>query len=436
MRLRHQKVPGRLAIDQLAIVGHDQVRHDVKLWLAQIGDAIAQRELAARYHLSLRQFSAGKQRLIADFGHYADNLIGNRLRLHRGLSFHFRGLVLLWFRRDVDIVKAFKRAYPSQPEADGERQQQHADQEQQAKRVRRLRIQRGAEDNADAGAQDHQSHPGAAHHRQTVARQFARLHRFTPLFVCHFALAFCMINSFTGLILPLARQSVKVERSRFIFGRCHQTFHSLRCAADREDSMSVNKVLFIRHGQTDFNRERRLQGALPVPLNDCGRRQAQSLAQALKAAPPDAIYASPRSRALETARIIAAVLGQTAHEDERLAEIAFGDFEGFTFAEVEARYPEAYRKWETGYRPYRVPGGESRLDVQRRMEAAWRDIVGAAGLDTVAIVGHSSAMMILLASMFAHLPAKAMKNCSVTTLLRFQDVWQIGAFAETPWGDE
>jgi len=195
--------------------------------------------------------------------------------------------------------------------------------------------------------------------------------------------------------------------------------------------MSVKKVLFIRHGQTDFNRERRLQGALPVPLNRCGRQQAQSLAQALKAVPLDAIYASPRSRALETARIIAAALGQTAHEDERLAEIAFGDFEGYTFAEVEARYPEAYRKWESGYRPYRVPGGESRLDVQRRMEAAWHDIVGAAALDTVAIVGHSSAMMILLASMFAHLPAKPMTNCSVTTLERFQDVWEISAFAET-----
>jgi probable phosphoglycerate mutase len=200
--------------------------------------------------------------------------------------------------------------------------------------------------------------------------------------------------------------------------------------------MSVNKLLFIRHGQTDFNQEHRLQGALPVPLNKRGRQQSLLLAQYLKTVPIDALYTSPRSRALETARIISAALQRNAQEDERLAEIAFGDFEGHTFNEVAALYPEAYRKWESGYRPYRVPGGESRLDVQRRMGAAWDDIVSKDGMETVAIVGHSSAMMILLASMFARLPKKPMKNCSITTLQRFEDIWEISAFAETPQEQE
>ena len=196
--------------------------------------------------------------------------------------------------------------------------------------------------------------------------------------------------------------------------------------------MSATRVLFIRHGQTDFNLEHRLQGALPVPLNECGRAQSRTLANCLKADSIDAIYSSPRSRALETAQIIGAVLGQAVREDERLAEIAFGDFEGLTFAEVAAQFPLAYRKWETGYRPYRVPGGESRLDVQRRMQAAWDDITDAADMETVAMVGHSSAMMILFASMFARLPDKAMMNTSITTLERFEDIWRISAFAETP----
>ncbi|MYE27027.1 MAG: histidine phosphatase family protein [Chloroflexi bacterium] len=196
--------------------------------------------------------------------------------------------------------------------------------------------------------------------------------------------------------------------------------------------MSVRRVLFIRHGQTDFNRERRLQGAMPVPLNECGRSQSRSLAEYLNAVPIDAIYSSPRSRALETAQIIGEILGQTVRQDERLAEIAFGDFEGHTFAEVEARFPVAFRKWQSGFRPYRVPGGESRLDVQRRMQAAWDDITSKSELETVALVGHSSAMMILLASMFAQLPDKPMKNTSITTLERFEDIWQISAFAEMP----
>ena len=115
-----------------------------------------------------------------------------------------------------------------------------------------------------------------------------------------------------------------------------------------------------------------------------------------------------------------------------MAEIAFGDFEGHTFAEVEARFPLAYRKWESGYRLYQVPGGESRLDVQWRMQAAWDDITSVSDLETVAMVGHSSAMMIMLASMFARLPEKPMKNTSITTLARFEDIWQISAFAEMP----
>jgi probable phosphoglycerate mutase len=197
--------------------------------------------------------------------------------------------------------------------------------------------------------------------------------------------------------------------------------------------MSVELAHIIRHGQTEFNTERRLQGAMPVPLNDEGRQQSHALGQCLQGWSIDAIYTSPRARAKETARIIGGYLGQSVYEDERLAEIAFGDFEGHTFAEVAQLYPVAYKKWESGYRPYRVPGGESRLDVQLRMEAAWRDITDADdGHATVAIVGHSSAMMIFLASMFAFLPSKPVLNTSITTLERYQDIWRIQSFAETP----
>ncbi|MYD11393.1 MAG: histidine phosphatase family protein [Chloroflexi bacterium] len=201
--------------------------------------------------------------------------------------------------------------------------------------------------------------------------------------------------------------------------------------------MSVEHVHIIRHGQTAFNAERRLQGAMPVPLNDCGRRQSQLLGQFLRRWSIDAIYSSPRARAKETAQIIGACLGKAVIEDERLAEIAFGDFEGHTFAEVAERYPAAYAKWESGYRRYRVPGGESRLDVQLRMQAAWGDITAAdRGATNVAIVGHSSAMMIFFASMFAHLPAKPVLNTSITTLERCDEIWRIKAFAETPHLDK
>ena len=156
--------------------------------------------------------------------------------------------------------------------------------------------------------------------------------------------------------------------------------------------MSANRVLFIRHGETHFNTERRLQGAMPVPINECGRRQSEALARYLSRSPVDAIYTSPRLRAKETAEIIARHLNLPLIQDERLAEIAFGKFEGHTFAEVAELFPDAFAMWQSGYRPYRVPGGESRLDVQLRMQSAWHDIVSAADHSTVAIVGHSSAL--------------------------------------------
>lgn len=162
--------------------------------------------------------------------------------------------------------------------------------------------------------------------------------------------------------------------------------------------MSVNTVLFIRHGQTNFNTEQRLQGAMPVPLNDCGLQQSRLLAPYLRTLNIDALYTSPRKRAKQTAQIIADHLQLPLFADERLAEIAFGKFEGHTFAEVKQRYPDAYLKWEAGYRPYRVPAGESRLDVQKRMEAAWQEIVNQADTRTVAIIGHSSAMLLHILS--------------------------------------
>ena len=196
--------------------------------------------------------------------------------------------------------------------------------------------------------------------------------------------------------------------------------------------MSLSKVLFIRHGQTDYNAERRLQGALPVPLNTCGIQQSRALARYLRTLKIDALYTSPRQRAKETALIVADELQLPAIEDERLAEIAFGVFEGYTFAEIAGRFPDAYAKWQSGYRPYRVPNGESRVDVQMRMRSAWDGITAAAEWDTVAIVGHSSALMILLASMFVVLPDKRVRNTSITTLERCEEIWRIASFAETP----
>ena len=123
----------------------------------------------------------------------------------------------------------------------------------------------------------------------------------------------------------------------------------------------------VRHGETDWNRERRIQGQTDVPLNDLGIKQAKRLAERLRAQTFDAVYASDAERAHHTAKIV--VGERDICLDERLREISFGALEGKTraeFAEDERRAFEAHRA-----DPYNValPGGESWMDLQARVRA-------------------------------------------------------------------
>ena len=196
--------------------------------------------------------------------------------------------------------------------------------------------------------------------------------------------------------------------------------------------MTVQIALLIRHGETDYNREHRLQGTMPVPLNDSGRAQAAALASHLRGVPIDALYASPIRRALETAQIIGAELEIPLHQDIRLREIEFGIFEGMTYDKARQQHPEDVRNWDTSYLSYKVPGGESRRDVQERMRCAWDEITTHAGLRTVAIVTHGSAIALFIRSLFAHPPDEPIKNSSITTLVRKREIWEIAGFSETP----
>ena len=192
------------------------------------------------------------------------------------------------------------------------------------------------------------------------------------------------------------------------------------------------KALLIRHGETDNNRQRRLQGTLPVPLNATGRAQAKALAMHLRGGDIDRLYASPIARALETAQIIGEALGMPIQQDSRLREIEFGLFEGLTRAEATLKHPETRRRWDAGDDHYRVPGGESRAEVRSRMLAAWRDITSSAHLQTIALVSHGTSLGILLRALFPDLPYDPIPNCSITTLRRRDGQWRMDGFAKTP----
>ncbi len=103
-------------------------------------------------------------------------------------------------------------------------------------------------------------------------------------------------------------------------------------------------IVLVRHGETDWNRDNRLQGHADPPLNAAGRAQARSLARSLDIA-PDAVYSSPLARARETAAILAGGLGLEVVLVEDLREVDVGSWSGLTRAQVEERFPAGYRRW-------------------------------------------------------------------------------------------
>jgi broad specificity phosphatase PhoE len=139
-------------------------------------------------------------------------------------------------------------------------------------------------------------------------------------------------------------------------------------------------ILLVRHGETDWNLEGRVQGQTDRPLNETGRRQATELAAALADEPVDAVYSSDLVRAHETARIIAERKGLGVTVIPELREKDFGTWEGLSDHEVLLRFPEARgRPWGDG---------ESNDDVARRVIGALRRIADSHPGGRVLVVAH------------------------------------------------
>jgi broad specificity phosphatase PhoE len=163
-------------------------------------------------------------------------------------------------------------------------------------------------------------------------------------------------------------------------------------------------LYFVRHGETDWNRERRLQGQHDIPLNDLGRTQAQRCGEILRELltrsdrqPAEFDYvSSPLSRARETMELMREMMGvdpAAYRTDVRLMELSFGRWEGFTFADLQAREAPALAARERDKWGFVLPGGESYalLEVRVRSwyQALERDsIVSAHGGVCRALIAH------------------------------------------------
>lgn len=194
------------------------------------------------------------------------------------------------------------------------------------------------------------------------------------------------------------------------------------------------QLLLIRHGETQWNFDNRVQGHLDIPLTDKGRQQARLLAEWLAFEPIAAVYSSDLCRASETASIIA---GERAphYLETRLREAAFGDFQGLTTPEIAARYPEAYHAWRRDAVRNRPPGGETLEDLGERCMAALREIAEKHPGETVAVVAHGGPIRVMVCGALelglAIYPKLRVENTSLSRILFTERGSVLASFNET-----
>ncbi len=182
--------------------------------------------------------------------------------------------------------------------------------------------------------------------------------------------------------------------------------------------MSIRYVVFIRPGETDWNREGRWQGHVQVPLNAMGRLQAQRLASFVRNTGMSALYTSDLRRALDTAAIIGEPLGIQPVVDARLRERGVGIWQGLTQQEVVEWYPEEYAKLQVNPDTYMMLNGESRAEVTLRVQAAFDEILNHEQGEIVGILSHTTAIRGLLMALVPDYDPKShgYSNMSVTTI--------------------
>ncbi|MCW5634247.1 MAG: histidine phosphatase family protein [Rubrivivax sp.] len=200
--------------------------------------------------------------------------------------------------------------------------------------------------------------------------------------------------------------------------------------------VEATRLVVVRHGETAWNATQRIQGQVDEPLNERGRWQAARLAAALRTEGLTRVYSSDLARARATAAAVAQAAGLHAvHTEAALRERAFGSFEGLTYAEVEARWPDDVRRWRAREPGFAPGGGEAPEVFYARCVPAAAAIAARHPGEVVALVAHGGVLDCLYrAATGAALQAPRtwqLGNASINRLL-----WNGEGFALVGWNDD
>ncbi len=155
-------------------------------------------------------------------------------------------------------------------------------------------------------------------------------------------------------------------------------------------------LYLVRHGETDWNVACRYQGQSDIPLNRAGIQQARKIAGRLSKEKINAVYSSDLNRARETAEQIAKPHKLKVTSDARLRELSFGDWEGLTYPEIQAKAPDELALWQSDSTQYAPPRGETLSQLTARVLSAFNELQALHGEQTVVIISHGGPLQILL----------------------------------------
>ena len=180
------------------------------------------------------------------------------------------------------------------------------------------------------------------------------------------------------------------------------------------------RIYLVRHGETLLNQNHCYYGVMNAVLSEKGIRQAKQTGEILKEARFDYIFSSPLVRAYNTAQLILDVRKESGYgrdaagltrsrilTDQRLCEQNFGIFEGLTYEEIREKYPKELAAWNENFIDYRIPDGESFLDVRKRAEEFVNDLPEGDG--TALVVAHKGTLGHMMAT-WLHLPVEGYWN--------------------------
>ncbi len=161
------------------------------------------------------------------------------------------------------------------------------------------------------------------------------------------------------------------------------------------------KIFIVRHGQTSGNSARKYFGITDIELNEEGIIQSGLISKRLERKNIYKIYSSSLKRALKTAEIIARPHKMSVEPKEDLMEINFGDWEGLSFQEIQKSYPHEFSKWQNNIMNFTTPNGESILELKKRVETAFDEILNSATENNVVIVTHGGPIRIILSKILS-----------------------------------